>query len=305
MARQLYRSKVLVLMIGTNILILHNVRYIPDLSESIYSLFLHIQSPCHKLKSTFDDGLYIIFPDFKTKAIIGSHDIYLDATPVDCVSFQDTTNILPLPDSSLLCRPFTNFQSDVTSEIHHLDNILRDLRQYYATVKTKRQLGLDVPAGFRKSLKHTKLFYDYVPTRELSTSSSLCENVKDSSLATFDTTLQNSKVNHTVSLDITEFQPQLSTNPSSNSPVIPIIRSVDKPSTLLPKTIKMSEDYLCACVGFCRVDTLERHFDHLYQPTIVLDNTPANAILDNGHFATLKKRIATQLQYFVQIITVM
>ncbi len=115
-------------------MVLQNVRYIPDLSESIYSLFLHIQSPFQKLESTFDDGLYIIFPDFKTKAIIGSHDIYLDATPVDFDSSNEPDSILPLPNSSLLCRHFTNFQSDINSEIQHLDNILRDLRQYYATV---------------------------------------------------------------------------------------------------------------------------------------------------------------------------
>jgi hypothetical protein len=37
----------------------------------IYSLFLHIQHPGHGLESSFDKGLYIIFPNFKTKAIIG------------------------------------------------------------------------------------------------------------------------------------------------------------------------------------------------------------------------------------------
>jgi hypothetical protein len=65
--------------IGSNILVLHNVRYILDLSESTYSFFLHIQSANHKFESSFEDGLHVIFPDFKTKAVIGFHDIYLDA----------------------------------------------------------------------------------------------------------------------------------------------------------------------------------------------------------------------------------
>jgi hypothetical protein len=38
--------------VGTEILTIPNVRYIPDLSESIYSLFQHIQSPGHKLESS-------------------------------------------------------------------------------------------------------------------------------------------------------------------------------------------------------------------------------------------------------------
>jgi hypothetical protein len=113
--------------IGSNTLVLQNVRYIPDLSESIYSLFLHVQSPFHKLESTFDDGLYIIFPDFKTKAIIGSHDIYLGATPVVFNSSHEYDSILPLPESSLPCYHVTNFQSDIDFETHQLDNILRDL----------------------------------------------------------------------------------------------------------------------------------------------------------------------------------
>jgi hypothetical protein len=72
--------------IGSNLVTLENVRYIPELGESIYSLFLHVQSPGHGLIPSFDDGIYITFlfpfPTFKTKAIIGSHDIYLDSVPV-------------------------------------------------------------------------------------------------------------------------------------------------------------------------------------------------------------------------------
>jgi hypothetical protein len=76
--------------VGSNILTLHNVWYIPGLSESIYSLFLHIQSPGHQLESTFEDGLLIVFPSFKTKAVIGSHDIYLVACPLSSTNLPST-----------------------------------------------------------------------------------------------------------------------------------------------------------------------------------------------------------------------
>jgi hypothetical protein len=68
--------------IGLHVLRIENVRYIPDLAESIYSLFLHIQCPSHGLHSSFDTGLFIIFLEFRTKAIVGTDDIYLDAVPI-------------------------------------------------------------------------------------------------------------------------------------------------------------------------------------------------------------------------------
>jgi hypothetical protein len=74
-------------------LILENVRFIPDLSESIYSLFLHIQYPGHGLHSSFEDGLHICFPQFTTKALVGEHDIYLDVIPIN-----STMNQGPIPD---------------------------------------------------------------------------------------------------------------------------------------------------------------------------------------------------------------
>jgi hypothetical protein len=63
--------------IGDSVLTIPNVRYIPDLSESIYSLFVHIKTPGHGLESSFDKGLNIHFPDFSTQALIGTDDIYI------------------------------------------------------------------------------------------------------------------------------------------------------------------------------------------------------------------------------------
>ncbi len=54
--------------------------------------------------------------------------------------------------------------------------------------------------------------------------------------------------------------------------------------------MSMSEDFVKACVGFRRVDTLRRQFSTLYQPSVKIDYTPADAVLDEGHFATLKKK---------------
>jgi hypothetical protein len=45
--------------VGNNILTLDNVRFIPDLGESIYSLFVHIQEPGRSINSSFTEGLYI------------------------------------------------------------------------------------------------------------------------------------------------------------------------------------------------------------------------------------------------------
>jgi hypothetical protein len=52
----------------------------------------------------------------------------------------------------------------------------------------------------------------------------------------------------------------------------------------------MREDHLRACVGFRRVDAMKKHFHHLYQSTISLDNTPADTILDPGFYASIKKK---------------
>jgi hypothetical protein len=69
-----------------------------------------------------------------------------------------------------------------------------------------------------------------------------------------------------------------------------IVRLVDKASSLLPSTVAMSEDCLKSCIGFRRVETLMKQFSHLYQSAVKLNNTPADAILDVGNFATMRKK---------------
>jgi len=52
----------------------------------------------------------------------------------------------------------------------------------------------------------------------------------------------------------------------------------------------MTEDYLQACTGFRRVDIMKKNMKTLYQHTLSLDNTPADAVLDPGFYASLRKK---------------
>jgi hypothetical protein len=108
--------------IGDHVLILPNVRYIPTLGESIYSLFLHIQQPGHSLHSSYNDGLMIKFPTFTTKAIIGHSEIYLDAVPLSEPNIVTTTaSSIPSTIPECCCH-ITDISSSVTMKQHESDN---------------------------------------------------------------------------------------------------------------------------------------------------------------------------------------
>jgi hypothetical protein len=267
--------------VGYQKLVIPNVRYIPDLGESIYSLFQHIQSPDHGLHSSFEGGLTIIFPLFETKAVIGSHDIYLDVIP--CTnSFIDLAAAPPQPDTTSpdldnFCRHVTQLQQDILQETTYLDRLLSKLCSYYQEVKTKRQLGFDVPAGFRVASQQEQNLRAFVPPRK-SLGPLPCYSIQE-------------PVTQDQLFSVTEDMSSTSTalNSQSESIFIPIVRSVDKASTSLPKKVLMSEDSLRASLGFRRVDSIRRHFRNLYQDTIAFDPTPADAVLDPGDFATMHK----------------
>jgi len=70
---------------------------------------------------------------------------------------------------------------------------------------------------------------------------------------------------------------------------VPIIRCVDKTSTPLPSCITLTEDYIRSSVGFRRIDTIKTHFRDLYQETVKIDTMPADAVLDKGDIATIRK----------------
>jgi hypothetical protein len=115
--------------VWSNILTLHNVRYIPGLSESMYGLFQHIKTPDHGLDSTYDNGLYLKFPTFQTKALIGSDDIYLDMLPISPTTppRQDDSSCLSstVPVS---CHHITELCSNMSTTAKMHKNILQDLR---------------------------------------------------------------------------------------------------------------------------------------------------------------------------------
>lgn len=199
---------------------------------------MHIQCPGHSIKSFFEEGLIIFFPGFHTKAIVGVNDIYLDATPCSDNSVNYASSD---PNSSPLFNHITQLQTDIAIESCKVDNILESLRQYYNEIKTKRQLNLEFPAGFRcknqwqtACTHHASLNHSTVPETNFTP-----DDLSDLGLL--------SDISET-----TELSSCLENNNNSSSTTVhvPIIRSVDKSSSSLPNLITMSEDYLHVSVGF-------------------------------------------------------
>jgi hypothetical protein len=284
--------------VGNNILTLDNVRYIPDLGESIYSLFLHIQRPGHSLNSSFTDGLLINFPTFTTKAIVGTSDIYLDAVPLLCSSDAMVNSSTITPSSLHTCRNITDISDSsqtLQNDSANTDHLISDLCQYYNSVKVKRQLGFDVPAGFQQSSNHQQMFQLYTPPRKSEGSGNIeksCEDISFSLLSELkDTPIHSNKSSecHITSTSDTHIinDNECTGNPCCASSNTRIIHSVDKQLLSISKIVQVNEDFLRACVGFCRVDTLKKYLNILHQPTLRLDNTPADAILDPGFYASL------------------
>ena len=148
---------------------------------------------------------------------------------------------------------------------------------------------MNIPAGFQSSSqwqqdfrlltapKRSKSFDDFDLLETLSTQPLPPDLPLETDISTTSENVQDKQlhVNH-----LTE----------TTTPYIPIIRSVDKVSSSIPKTVSMSEDYIRASVGFRHMDTLKRHFSDLYLDNVKLDNTPLDAVLDPGAFATMRKK---------------
>lgn len=79
--------------IGEHEMLIPKVQYVPDLTESIYSIFQHIQTLGHGIHSSFDEGLFLQFPNFKSKALIGQNDIYEDAVPFSTSTGLSTSTV--------------------------------------------------------------------------------------------------------------------------------------------------------------------------------------------------------------------
>jgi hypothetical protein len=228
--------------------------------------------------------LSLIFPEFTTKAVLGHHDIYLDAEPV-----IDPDNFSSVDVSTdQFCRNLKEFTNDVTKETKYLDNLLKNLRQYYKEVKTKRQLNLDVPAGLRRATTQQRQLRDF-QNSQLEYPSVECDSAlpsEPSLLSQVSDTLPNPSCHDLVqpTLDTTT----TNTNSSSSVP-IPILRCVDKVSSSLPSQFMLTKDLIRAGVGYRKIETIKKHLSDLYQPTITLDSQPPDAVLDAGDFSTLLK----------------
>ncbi len=261
-------------LIGNHTLQINNVRYVPGLSESIYSLFSHIQSPGHSVHSSFEDGLYIIFPDFKVQAVLGDSDIYIDMIPIVGGNKHSSCTDHSPPTTDSFCRNFKQFTEDVTKETKYLDNLLVSLRNYYKEVKTKCQLNLNLPAGFR----HDNTLCRQIREYHLDNNDISAAQHSSAPLPDLPSTLNN------------DIQLHPNTAPQETSPVhIPILRCVDKPSSSLPSRMTFTEDSIRASVGFRRIDTIKRHLKTLYRDTVSLDKLPPDAVLDIGDYATIPK----------------
>jgi hypothetical protein len=267
-----------------------DVRYVPDLAESVYSLLLHIKQPQYGLQSSFEEGLNINFPNFTTKAVIGNDDIYLNATP-NLDGKPDLSMSSPVvPHEYALYRNLLSTSDNGSKGLPSPDNILRDLRQYYSTVKTKHQLSMDVPAGFHQSTQLHKDFQQFLPPPSADSSSSTVSKFSNLQSTSDDISTESIVDQSSGSIPKSNLiiDPSPVTNSSSRT-AVPIVRCVDKCSTSLPLCITFSEDFIRSSVGFRRVDTLRHHLKDLYQITVKLDSSPPDAILDIGDLATLRK----------------
>jgi hypothetical protein len=244
--------------------------------------------------------LFIVFPGFESKAILGESDIYLDATPYNSPtsdSGSDGSSMLPslIINNSIHCRHTTQQQIQETPDNIQLDNVLKTLRQYYSEVKTKRQLNLNLLAGFRQDNTTQQNFKEFLRPTTSSTGDSPTSNNPDS------LPILNSVSENTIERDCigssserdtgtlpTHSHPSSVTNLSSVAPV-PILRCIDKPSTPLPSWLTFTEDYIRVSMGFYHIDTVKKHLYTLYALTVALDQCPADAILDTGDVATLHK----------------
>jgi len=271
-------------------LMIEDVCYVPDLAESVYSSLLHIKQPQHGLKSSFEEGLHITFPQFTTKALVGNDNIYLNATPYMDYPPDLTTSSDIVNHEHAIRRNLVSY-SDYTSKCSPSpDNLLRDLQRYYSTVKTKRQLSMDEPTGFRQSNQLQKDFQQFLPPNSADSSSSAISKLANLQ-STQNTNITESMIDQSsgnAPTFVLSNDPSSDTNSSSTTTVL-IVRCVDKCSSSLPSCITFLEDFIRSSVGFRRIDTLKHHLNDLYWNTVKIDSTPPDAVLVIGDLATIRK----------------
>ena len=233
---------------------------------------------------------------------MGNDDIYLNAIP-----HLDNPTLETLSQEPTVRRDMMTTSDEIKSHSGSGDNLLRDLRHYYCAVKTKRQLNMNVPAGFRQSSQEQKDFHQFLPPKSnfpLPPTSSAFSHLSTINESTEhnvnlgDTTLnEHSGIVGDTTLDLTS-EPSPVTN-SSSTMNAPILRCVDKCSSSRPSCITFSEDFIRSSVGYHRFDTIKHHLKALYQDTVKLDSTPPDAVLDMGDLATIRKKLEIQLLFLV------
>lgn len=155
-------------------------------------------------------------------------------------------------------------------------------------MKTKWQLNLGVPAGFRRENTTQSNYRHHVNT--LLASPPVVDPMFGDPISSDPLCLHsNSTLTEPLtSSAYTQDDPTI-LPPLTSQVQIPILRCVDKPSSSLPSRLTFTEDSVRENVGFRRIDTIKRHFRDLYQDTIIMDSLPCDAVLDPGDLATLHK----------------
>jgi len=149
----------------------------------------------------------------------------------------------------------------------------------------RRQLGMEVPAGFRADNQWCRQLREFYTTQDLPVSDLSSISSVDNPTTLNALPLEDSIDN---SINRQDLDPPTITTDTSLTH-IPILRCVDKPSTSLPSRVMLTEDIIHASVGFRCVDTIKKHLSSLYQDTIILDKLPPDAVLDMGDLATIHK----------------
>jgi hypothetical protein len=74
-----------------------------------------------------------------------------------------------------MCRHTIQDQLEINHEHAQLNHILQHLRHYYSDIKTKRQLNLDLPAGFRQDSTAQRNFKEFLPPAKSSPATNLSD----------------------------------------------------------------------------------------------------------------------------------
>jgi len=120
-----------------------------------------------------------------------------------------------------------------------VDNLLANLRRYYKDIKTKRQLNLEMPAGFCQDNNFQRLLRD---ARLYHLSQDNSDLIMENSLEK-DFLVDDNQNLINIPVEPVEI---LSSSPSDNDSnnQVPILRCIDKVSSSLPSRLTLNEDHI-------------------------------------------------------------